>query len=131
MVLAEAQGCRHLVQADKVRLTQVFVNLLSNAIKYNVKSGLVRVEVTQQEPDMLRVAVIDTGPGMTPGQQAQLFQPFNRLGREQSEVPGTGIGLLITQRLLDLMGARLLVQSAPGQGSRFEVQVALAKPLLN
>ncbi len=129
--LGGAEGARHMVHADKTRLTQVFVNLLSNAIKYNVKGGSVRVEVTQQEPDMMRVGVVDSGPGMTPEQQSQLFQPFNRLGREHSEVPGTGIGLLITQRLLHLMGGRLLVESTPGQGSRFEVQVALAKPVLN
>ncbi len=129
--LVDADGHHRMVHADKMRLTQVLVNLLSNAIKYNVKSGVVRVEITQPCSDRLNVAVIDTGPGMTPEQQAQLFQPFNRLGREQSEVAGTGIGLVITQRLLALMGGGLAVQSTVGKGSRFEVRLPLAPPVLN
>lgn len=130
-LLVDAGGHHRMVHADKMRLTQVLVNLLSNAIKYNVKSGVVRVEITQPCSDRLNVAVIDTGPGMTPEQQAQLFQPFNRLGREQSEVAGTGIGLVITQRLLALMGGGLAVQSTVGKGSRFEVRLPLALPVLN
>ncbi|MEY4427498.1 MAG: hypothetical protein RLZZ182_187, partial [Pseudomonadota bacterium] len=109
-----------MVLADPVRLRQVLVNLLSNAIKYNRPNGRVHVEVQVLKPHVV-FAIHDTGMGLSPEQQAHLFEPFNRLGAERSGVEGTGIGLVIVKRLLGLMNGRIEVSSVPGQGSVFRV----------
>ncbi|MDP1687729.1 ATP-binding protein, partial [Hydrogenophaga sp.] len=96
-----AQG---YVNADRTRLKQVLINLLFNAIKYNQPNGRVSVECTEQTAGTLRISVRDTGAGLTPEQVSQLFQPFNRLGKESGHEEGTGIGLVVTQRLVHLMG---------------------------
>jgi signal transduction histidine kinase/CheY-like chemotaxis protein len=116
------------VQADRVRLRQVLVNLLSNAIKYNRPGGEVRLS-GGLEADQVRLQVQDTGIGMRPEQLAQLFVPFNRLGAERTAVEGTGIGLVIVQRLLTLMQGHLNVHSEPGQGSTFGVHLPQADDL--
>ena len=110
------------VHADRVRLRQVLVNLLSNAIKYNHPGGFVRVQ-TWHEEGWVHCSVSDDGAGMTPEQQAQLFEPFNRLGAEQSGIDGTGIGLVIVQRLVALMNGQLSVESQRGVGSVFTVSL--------
>ena len=108
------------VRGDRLRLRQILVNLLSNAIKYNRPQGRVRVEVQLLKPHVM-ISVHDTGPGLTPAQQAHLFEPFNRLGAERSAVEGTGIGLVIVKRLLALMNGRIEVSSVVGEGSVFRV----------
>jgi PAS domain S-box-containing protein len=108
------------VEADRTRLRQVLVNLLSNACKYNRPSGRVLLAVDAGPRDV-RLIVEDTGIGLTPSQLESLYEPFNRLGAERSGIEGTGIGLVITRRLVDLMGGRLEVQSRPGEGTRFAV----------
>ena len=113
------------VKADRTRLKQVLINLLFNAIKYNQPGGHVTVECTLCPPEAIRLSVRDTGPGLTPAQLAQLFQPFNRLGQESGAEEGTGIGLVVTQRLVHLMGGQIGVDSTPGVGSVFWVQMAL------
>ena len=111
------------VHADATRLRQILTNLLSNAIKYNRPNGRVTVSVTRDAEGTpaprLRIAVSDTGLGLSPSQQAQLFQPFNRLGRERSQTEGTGIGLVISQHLAELMQGSLEVQSRENEGSTF------------
>jgi len=107
------------VRADRTRLKQVVINLLSNAIKYNKEQGTVVVDCTVIAPDRIRFSVKDTGAGLPPEKLAQLFQPFNRLGQEAGCVPGTGIGLVVTKRLVELMGGILGVESAVGVGSVF------------
>ncbi len=107
------------VQADMTRLKQIVINLLSNAIKYNREHGLVVVDCSISAPDRIRVSVKDTGEGLTTDKIAQLFQPFNRLGQEASGVAGTGIGLVVTKRLAELMEGALGVESIPGTGSVF------------
>jgi PAS domain S-box-containing protein len=120
----EDDGAAARLMTDPLRLRQVLINLLSNAVKYNRPHGRVRVRwQLLAEPGWLRFDVIDTGPGLSPEQQAHLFEPFNRLGAERSEVPGTGIGLVITERLVRGMGGRLRVVSAPGQGCVFSVDL--------
>ncbi len=109
------------VIADPTRLTQVLVNLLSNAAKYNRAGGSVRLECEPLAGRKLAVRVIDSGLGMTTEQLSNLFQPFNRLGLESSVIEGTGIGLVITRRLVELMNATLEVESEPGEGSTFTV----------
>jgi len=115
------------VQADHLRLRQVLVNLLSNAIKYNRREGTVTVR-WQAAPDgeHVRLQVIDTGHGLSQEQRAHLFEPFNRLGAERSSIEGTGIGLVVTQRLVQLMGGAIEVSSQPGLGSCFTVSLPVA-----
>jgi PAS domain S-box-containing protein len=115
------------VHADPMRLRQVLANLLSNAVKYNRSGGHARVETSAPDRERVRIAVVDTGVGLTPQQHGQLFQPFNRLGAERSGVEGTGLGLTITRRLVELMGGSIEVHSEPGQGSVFAVTLPCAR----
>jgi PAS domain S-box-containing protein len=107
------------VSADRTRLKQIVINLLSNAIKYNKEQGTVVVDCTTSTPGFTRISVKDTGAGLSPEKLAQLFQPFNRLGQEAGGVAGTGIGLVVTKRLAELMGGVLGVESTAGEGSVF------------
>ena len=120
---------RSTVDADRTRLSQVLLNLLSNAVKYNREHGTVVVDVTRTAPNRVRVLVQDTGLGMQPEQLESLFQPFNRLGQETGKQEGTGIGLVLTRHLVELMGGSLGVRSAPGTGSVFWVELR-AQPLV-
>jgi len=106
------------VRADLVRLKQIFINLLSNACKYNDVGGLVKI-VLAIEGEQIRVGIIDTGKGMSQEDQTRVFEPFERLGAEQSDIEGTGIGLVITRQLVELMGGDLNFNSQIGQGSEF------------
>jgi signal transduction histidine kinase/ActR/RegA family two-component response regulator len=115
----------YYVEADRTRVKQVLINLLFNAIKYNKPGGAVSVEYTLSRPDAIRISVRDTGVGLTPEQQAQLFQPFNRLGKEAGAEEGTGIGLVVTKRLVELMGGTIGVDSTVGVGSVFWVELKL------
>lgn len=110
------------VIANDLRLRQVLVNLLSNAIKYNKPGESARLQV-QVRADMVQLVVSDQGVGMTPQQQAELFQPFNRLGAERTSVEGTGLGLVITRHLLAQMGSSLSVESRAGIGSNFAFEL--------
>jgi PAS domain S-box-containing protein len=109
----------YFVDADRTRLKQVLINLLSNAIKYNQPNGTVVVEYTRSTPDRIRISVRDSGAGLPPDMLAQLFQPFNRLGQERSTEEGTGIGLVMSKRLVELMGGSIGVESTVGLGSVF------------
>jgi PAS domain S-box-containing protein len=111
------------VWADQTRLKQIVINLLSNAIKYNRPSGLVSVNCTAISSDGIRISFKDTGAGLTQDKMAQLFQPFNRLGQEAGSVAGTGIGLVVTKQLVELMGGVLGVDSTVGEGSVFWVEM--------
>jgi signal transduction histidine kinase/ActR/RegA family two-component response regulator len=111
------------VHADRTRVKQVLINLLSNAIKYNRAGGTVVVECRMRSAERVRVSVKDTGPGLSPEKIAQLFQPFNRLGQEASGEEGTGIGLVMTKRLVELMGGVIGVESTVGVGSVFWVEL--------
>ena len=114
------------VKADQIRLKQVLINLLVNAIKYNTPGGTVAVECTQSPPDSMRISVRDTGAGLAPDQIAQLFQPFNRLGQETGAEEGTGIGLVVAKRLIELMGGTIGVNSAVGVGTVFWIELRLS-----
>lgn len=114
------------VIADPVRLKQVFLNLISNALKYNKPGGGVQVDIGVDGPQT-RIQIIDQGLGMSPQQLIHLYEPFNRLGREQSVYAGTGIGLLITKNLVELMGSELSVQSQEGMGSTFAFSLRSGK----
>ena len=117
------------VKADRTRAKQIFVNLLSNAIKYNRVGGSVVVSCTVRDEHRIRVTVRDSGLGSAPEKLAQLFQPFNRLGQEGGVEEGTGIGLVVSKRLVELMGGEIGAQSAVGVGSEFWVDLmACAAP---
>jgi CheY-like chemotaxis protein len=107
------------VIGDATRVKQILTNLLSNAVKYNVDGGRIHVATGCSHPECIDITVTDSGLGMTPEQLGQLFQPFNRLGRERSALEGTGIGLVISQRLAELMGGALRARSTAGEGSTF------------
>lgn len=113
------------IKADRTRVKQVLINLLSNAIKYNREGGMVFVESTLNSKDSIRVTVRDTGKGLAPEQVAQLFQPFNRLGQEAGAEQGTGIGLVVSKRLVEWMGGVIGVESEVGKGSMFWVELNL------
>jgi len=108
------------VRADMLRLQQVLVNLATNAIKYNRPGGGVWLAATCVGSEVC-LTVRDNGHGMTPEQQAHLFEPFNRLGAEGSDIDGSGIGMVIVKRLVALMGGRLSLRSTPGEGTEVSV----------
>ncbi len=110
------------VNADRMRIKQVLINLLFNAVKYNRPRGSVTVECALDLAHAVRITVHDTGMGLATQQLAQLFQPFNRLGQVAGEEEGTGIGLVVTKRLVELMGGRIGVRSEVGKGSAFWVE---------
>jgi CheY-like chemotaxis protein len=114
------------VLGDETRVKQILTNLLSNAVKYNVEGGQVEVDVGAQAGGQVIFRVHDSGVGLDPEQLAQLFQPFNRLGRESSGIEGTGIGLIISRRLAECMGGSLEASSRRGHGSTFELRLPRA-----
>jgi CheY-like chemotaxis protein len=107
---------------DRTRAKQVLVNLLSNAIKYNRVNGTVEVKCSSSA-ERLTVCIKDTGQGLSPNQLVQLFQPFNRLGQENGKEEGTGIGLVVTKQLIELMGGTISVTSTVGIGSEFTIEL--------
>jgi signal transduction histidine kinase/ActR/RegA family two-component response regulator len=119
------------VNADRTRLKQVLVNLLSNAIKYNRPGGLAEVSYRLHSAGRLRISVRDSGEGLSPAKMEQLFQPFNRLGQETGVEEGTGIGLVVSRRLVELMEGEIGVTSTVGVGSVFWFELdAASEPTL-
>jgi PAS domain S-box-containing protein len=114
------------INADRTRVKQVLINILFNAIKYNRPQGAVVVECALAPPGSIRISVRDTGVGLAPEQLAQLFQPFNRLGQEAGAEEGTGIGLVVTKRLVELMGGSIGADSTVDVGSVFWIEFELA-----
>jgi PAS domain S-box-containing protein len=112
-----------MVEADATRLKQVFLNLLTNAIKYNRENGNIRITTVQDKPGQVSVSIADTGHGIASNRLGELFKPFNRLGAELGEIEGTGIGLVITKQLVELMHGELKVDTRPGEGSIFTVSL--------
>ncbi len=115
------------VLAEPRRLRQVLLNLLSNAMKYNVPDGHISLR-TETSPGHVRLLVEDTGLGIEPAQQAQVFEPFQRLGRENSMIQGTGIGLSLCLEFARLMNGQLGLHSEPGVGSRFWIELPRLAP---
>ncbi|MDP1651066.1 MAG: CHASE domain-containing protein [Rubrivivax sp.] len=112
---------------DATRVKQILTNLLSNAVKYNRPGGSATVSSRLADDGMVELAVTDTGLGMNEQQLAALFQPYNRLGREATDIEGTGIGLVISRRLAELMGGTLDAASRGGSGSTFTLRLPAAE----
>jgi CheY-like chemotaxis protein len=123
-------GIPYFVNADRARLKQVLISLLSNAIKYNRLNGTVVVDCAMSTnastPERIRVSIGDTGAGLSPDMLPHLFQPFERLGLERSAEEGTGIGLVMSKRLVELMGGVIGAESTVGSGSVFWFELNLA-----
>jgi len=117
---ADYESYRDLtLRADLTRLRQVLLNLLSNAVKYNVENGTIHVSCQPVADTMMRISVRDSGKGLSADQLTQVFDPFTRLGAERTDIEGTGIGLTITKRLVEMMGGDMGVESTQGTGSNF------------
>jgi len=127
LLMALDPSLKLVALADQTRLRQVLLNLVSNAIKYNREDGSVTVACKPLNKEKLQIDVIDTGPGISIENQAKLFDPFNRLGKEYSDVEGTGIGLTVTKQLVELMGGSIGLVSQLGQGSHFYIELPIAE----
>ncbi len=117
------------VNIDKKRFIQIMLNLLSNAIKYNSINGNVIIDCTPVERRMIRISVTDTGRGLTSDQIDHLFNVFERLGADSSQIEGTGLGMAISKDLIELMGGAIGVESNIGKGSTFWIQMPLSETL--
>lgn len=117
------------VNADKTRLKQVLFNLLSNAIKYNRTQGTIEVCCSTDTLGKTRISVRDSGLGLSQEKLDQLFQPFNRLGQEKGLNQGTGIGLMISKELVELMGGTIGVTSTVGMGTEFWIEFISISPI--
>jgi CheY-like chemotaxis protein len=126
----EDDGDGHLL-ADRRRLHQILVNYIGNAIKYSPPGSSVRVDVAPVADACLRITITDDGPGIPPEQLGLLFAPFERLGAERSGVEGTGLGLAHSKSLAEHMGGRVGVDSEPGRGSSFWVELPSSPPPTN
>jgi signal transduction histidine kinase/ActR/RegA family two-component response regulator len=115
------------VFADRQRLKQVLLNLLSNAVKYNRLHGSVTISCARPDPTRLRIRVADTGPGIRGEQLGKVFVPFERLGAERTDIEGTGIGLALSRRLAEAMGGTVDLESVPGEGSTFWVELPVVE----
>ncbi|MDX2367853.1 MAG: response regulator [Colwellia sp.] len=115
-----------IVNADNMRLKQVLINLMSNAIKYNRKNGQLIIKCSSIEKlNTYRIEIEDTGLGLSPSQQDQLFKPFVRLGNAPDNIEGTGIGLVITKKLIELMNGSISALSKEGVGSTFSIELPI------
>ncbi|HUG83223.1 MAG TPA: HAMP domain-containing sensor histidine kinase [Euzebya sp.] len=118
-MVTDTAGCDVHLTTDQRRCKQILLNLLSNAVKYNRHGGEVTVLWALRDGGWVRISVRDDGPGIDPSHLQQLFQPFDRLGAEVTGVQGTGLGLALTKKLVEVMGGAIGVDSAPGRGATF------------
>ena len=126
---AQQEAARLYIRADQRRLKQVLTSLLDNAIRYNTAGGRVDVRLALRGGDQLSISIIDTGMGIPADALPRLFDPFDRLGRQDVDIDGTGIGLVLAKRLTTLMGGRIDVETVEGSGSTFTVTLPITTAL--
>ncbi|MDO9510958.1 MAG: ATP-binding protein [Bacteroidales bacterium] len=119
----ESPVCDLFVKADRQKLKQILLNLLSNAVKYNREGGSLKVECEVKRLPIIRISINDTGKGIAPEYMARLFNPFERVGSEISEVEGIGLGLAVSKKLIEAMNGTIGVESEPGVGSTFWIEL--------
>ena len=127
LTLEKLQKEKGSIWLDETRLKQIILNLLSNAVKYNKENGKITLHCETCGDNMFRISVSDTGAGLNEEQQQHLFKAFDRLGFERTETEGTGIGLVITKNIVELMGGIIYVQSEKNKGSTFIVELPICK----
>ena len=125
--IMERNGAADMIFSDRNRLRQALLNLLSNAMKYIEGGDKVTLKVEEFDTEGLRITVSDNGPGIDVARLNKIFEPFNRLGHEGGNISGTGIGLLISKQLIELMGGTLNIKSVVGQGSQFWIDLPKAR----
>ncbi len=116
-----SQQKSHYIRGDHTAFSQIMLNLLTNAVKYNNQGGSITVDGGEHDLDNTWFSVSDTGHGISTDNLEALFEPFNRLGQEYGEIEGTGIGLSISKRLVELMGGSISAENAPKEGSIFKI----------
>ncbi len=121
--------CDCRIYADYMRTKQVLLNLLSNAIKYNTKNGIINIFNHNCEKGNMKISITDSGIGIDIEKQKQLFEPFNRLGAEQSNIEGTGVGLFISKQLIDMMNGKIGVYGNQESGTTFWIQLPVHTPI--
>jgi signal transduction histidine kinase len=114
------------IRVDRTRFKQVLLNLLSNAVKYNRENGSITVAQERPSAQIIQVNVTDTGDGIPEEKLGKIFDPFDRLGNENTDIEGTGIGLTITKRLVEQMGGEIGVESTVGHGTKFWITFPVA-----
>ena len=123
-IINNINGNEYSVNADLFRVKQIFLNLLSNAVKYNSANGQITLDCDVVKEQFIHISISDSGKGLTSEQIDNLFNPFERLDID-NDVEGTGIGLVITKHLVELMGGKIGVESTSGKGSTFWIELKL------
>ncbi len=120
-----SNSSKHTLHVDEMRFRQILLNLLSNAVKYNLDKGKITIECLEQDNNMLKFSISDTGVGITDDEQKKLFTPFERSVAENSNIKGTGLGLVISKKLVEQMGGAIGIESKVGKGSCFWITLPL------
>jgi len=131
ITVGQLVNVKDAVRADYIRLKQALLNLLSNAVKYNHENGEIIIHCHSINNNKIRISVTDTGPGISNKDQKKLFKAFNRIGAERSDIEGTGIGLVITKNIVELMAGHINMESKLGKGSTFNIDLPIEKKTIN